>query len=81
MALPLKSARLRMMLWRLLAFSETFALMLAEARLEAALPGSDGDAEAHARLQRILEEEFVFANYLRLRVEAVERKVRQADGC
>jgi hypothetical protein len=56
--------RLRVALWRVQSHSEALELALAEARVEAALPGSLGDREAHDELERAHLALFHLGNYV-----------------
>jgi hypothetical protein len=60
--------RLRIALWRLQLFGEMTELAIAEALIEAALPGSLGDHETHNELERAQIALFHLGNYILCRV-------------
>lgn len=60
--------RLRIALWRLQFPAEMVELAIAEARTEAALPGSLGDRETHDELERAHVALFRLGNYILRRV-------------
>lgn len=60
--------RLRIALWRLQLLSELIELHIAEALIEAGLPGSLGDRETHAELERAQFALFRLGNYILRRV-------------
>ena len=60
--------RLRIALWRLQLLGELIELHIAEALIEAALPGSEGDRETHDELERVQLALFRLGNYILRRV-------------
>jgi hypothetical protein len=60
--------RIRIALWRLQLIAEMLELAIAEARTEAALPGSLGDCETHDELERAQVALFRLGNYILSRV-------------
>ena len=60
--------RIRIALWRLQFPAEVLELAIAEARSEAALPGSMGDRETDAELERAQIALFRLGNYILRRV-------------
>lgn len=56
--------RIRIALWRLQFPAEALELAIAEARTEAALPGSLGDRETHEELERAQFALFRLGNYI-----------------
>jgi hypothetical protein len=65
---PVLPPRLRIALWRIQLLSELTELHIAEARIEAALPGSQGDCETHDELERAQLALFRLGNYILRRV-------------
>ena len=65
---PQLPPRLRIALWRLQLPSELLELSFAEALIEAALPGSQGDRETHDELERAQLALFRLGNYILRRV-------------
>lgn len=60
--------RIRIALWRLQVIAEVLELALAEAQVEAALPGTLGDRETHDELERAQLALFRLGNYILRRV-------------
>ncbi len=61
---PRLPLRLRVALWRLQSLAEALELALAEASIEAGLPGSLGDREMHGELERAQFALFRLSNYV-----------------
>jgi hypothetical protein len=60
--------RVRIALWRLQLLEELFELHIAEALIEAALPGNLGDHETHEELERAQFALFRLGHYILRRV-------------
>lgn len=60
--------RVRISLWRIQPLGEVTELLIAEALIEAALPGDLGDRETHEELERAQVALFRLGNYILRRV-------------